>query len=73
MLPLAVLVLYIGLAPGLTLRAMDPTLNRVLARMPLKGSVPVVAAAQTNMSNVAANTLANTQKSIFAGLFSLSR
>jgi len=73
LLPLAVLVLYIGLAPGLTLRAMDPTLNRVLARMPLKGSVPVVAAAQTNMSNVAANTLANTQKSIFAGLFSLSR
>jgi NADH-quinone oxidoreductase subunit M len=28
--PLAVLVLYIGLAPGLTLRAMDPTLGRVL-------------------------------------------
>jgi NADH-quinone oxidoreductase subunit M len=30
-LPLAVLVIYIGLAPGLTLRAMDPTLTRVLA------------------------------------------
>ena len=29
-LPLAALVLYIGLAPGLTLRAMDPTLGRVL-------------------------------------------
>lgn len=29
-LPLAVLVLYIGLAPGLTLRAMNPTLTRVL-------------------------------------------
>jgi len=28
--PLAVLVIYIGLAPGLTLRAMDPTLTRVL-------------------------------------------
>jgi NADH-quinone oxidoreductase subunit M len=28
--PLAVLVVYIGLAPGLTLRAMDPTLTRVL-------------------------------------------
>ncbi|MEW6259928.1 MAG: NADH-quinone oxidoreductase subunit M [Thermodesulfobacteriota bacterium] len=30
-LPLAVLVFYIGLAPGLTLRAIDPTLNRVIA------------------------------------------
>jgi NADH-quinone oxidoreductase subunit M len=29
--PLAVLVIYIGLAPGLTLRAMDPTLGRILA------------------------------------------
>jgi NADH-quinone oxidoreductase subunit M len=29
--PLAALVIYIGLAPGLTLRAMDPTLGRVLA------------------------------------------
>ena len=28
--PLAVLVVYIGLAPGLTLRAIDPTLTRVL-------------------------------------------
>jgi NADH-quinone oxidoreductase subunit M len=28
--PLAILVIYIGLAPGLTLRAMDPTLTRVL-------------------------------------------
>ena len=28
--PLAILVLYIGLAPGLTLRSIDPTLNRVL-------------------------------------------
>jgi NADH-quinone oxidoreductase subunit M len=28
--PLAVLVIYIGLAPGLTLRAMDPTLTRIL-------------------------------------------
>jgi NADH-quinone oxidoreductase subunit M len=28
--PLAVLVFYIGLAPGLTLRAIDPTLGRVL-------------------------------------------
>ena len=29
--PLAVLVVYIGLAPGLTLRAIDPTLTRVLS------------------------------------------
>lgn len=28
--PLAILVVYIGLAPGLTLRAMDPSLDRVL-------------------------------------------
>lgn len=31
LLPLAVLVFYIGLAPGLTLRAIDPTLKRVIA------------------------------------------
>jgi|GEM_PF-2354606 NADH-quinone oxidoreductase subunit M len=29
-IPLAILVIYIGLSPGLTLKAMDPTLNRVL-------------------------------------------
>ena len=28
--PPALFVIYIGLAPGLTLRAMDPTLGRVL-------------------------------------------
>jgi NADH-quinone oxidoreductase subunit M len=28
--PLAILVIYIGLAPGLTLRAMDPTLTQIL-------------------------------------------
>ncbi len=28
--PLAILVLYIGLAPGLTLRSIDPTLNQIL-------------------------------------------
>ncbi len=31
--PLAALVIYIGLAPTLTLRAMDPTLNRVLSEV----------------------------------------
>ncbi len=31
--PLAVLVLYLGLAPGLALRAMDPTLQRVLGEV----------------------------------------
>ncbi|WP_028323632.1 complex I subunit 4 family protein [Desulfatirhabdium butyrativorans] len=30
-IPLAILVFYIGLAPGLTLKAIDPTLNRVIA------------------------------------------
>ena len=31
--PLAILVVYIGLAPGLTLRAIDPTLTRVLGEL----------------------------------------
>jgi NADH-quinone oxidoreductase subunit M len=31
--PLAVLVFYIGLAPGLTLRAIDPTLTRTLGEL----------------------------------------
>ena len=31
--PLAVLVIYIGLAPGLTLRSIDPTLGRVLTEV----------------------------------------
>jgi NADH-quinone oxidoreductase subunit M len=31
--PLAILVVYIGLAPGLTLRAIDPTLTRVLGEV----------------------------------------
>lgn len=39
--PLAVLVLYIGLAPGLVLKAIDPTLNRVLDEM--KGRTAVTA------------------------------
>jgi NADH-quinone oxidoreductase subunit M len=41
--PLAVLVIYIGLAPGLTLKAMDPTLGRVLAEFQRPGAVAVVA------------------------------
>jgi NADH-quinone oxidoreductase subunit M len=36
--PLAVLVIYIGLAPGLTLRAMDPTLNRVLNEFKIRSA-----------------------------------
>jgi NADH-quinone oxidoreductase subunit M len=46
--PLAVLVIYIGLAPGLTLRAMDPTLTRVLdelRRRPTVAAAPAEAAA----------------------------
>lgn len=34
--PLAVLVIYIGLAPGLALRSMDPTLEQVLAAFEAK-------------------------------------
>ncbi len=37
--PLAILVLYLGLAPGLTLRAMDPTLGRVLAEFHSRSAV----------------------------------
>jgi len=37
--PLAVLVIYIGLAPGLTLRAMDPTLARVLGEFRKRSAV----------------------------------
>lgn len=46
--PLAVLVVYIGLAPGLALRAMDPTLTRVLdelRRRPAAAVSPAEAAA----------------------------
>jgi NADH-quinone oxidoreductase subunit M len=42
-LPLAVLVLYIGLAPGLTLKAIDPTLNELANRFSARsGSVVAV-------------------------------
>ena len=40
--PLAVLVVYIGLAPGLTLRAMDPTLTRVLDEFRKRSAVAAV-------------------------------
>jgi NADH-quinone oxidoreductase subunit M len=40
--PLAVLVIYIGLAPGLTLRAMDPTLARVLGEFRTRSAVAAV-------------------------------
>jgi NADH-quinone oxidoreductase subunit M len=40
--PLAVLVIYIGLAPGLTLRAMDPTLARVLDEFRRRSAVAAV-------------------------------
>lgn len=63
LVPLAVLVLYIGLAPGLTLRAIDPTLNRVLERFDSKHKTAVVQTAK----------LPETQKGFFAGLFSVSR
>jgi NADH-quinone oxidoreductase subunit M len=64
LLPLAALVFYIGLAPGLTLRAIDPSLNRVLERF--SQSKPKTAVVQTAI-------LPNTQKGFIAGLFSLSR
>jgi len=40
--PLAILVIYIGLAPGLTLRAMDPTLIRVLDEFRRRSTVAAV-------------------------------
>jgi NADH-quinone oxidoreductase subunit M len=63
LLPLGILVIYIGLAPGLTLRAIDPSLNRVLDRFAPKPKTAMVA--NTNVQN--------TQKSFFTGLFSISR
>jgi NADH-quinone oxidoreductase subunit M len=61
LVPLAILVFYIGLAPGLTLRVIDPSLNRVLDRITPKPAIVKTA------------VLPNTQKGIFAGLFSSSR
>jgi NADH-quinone oxidoreductase subunit M len=63
LVPLAILVFYIGLAPGLTLRVIDPSLNRVLDRITPKPKPAIVQTA----------VLPNTQKGIFAGLFSSSR
>jgi len=63
LVPLAILVFYIGLAPGLTLRVIDPTLNRVLDRITPKPKPAIVETA----------VLPNTQKGIIAGLFSSSR
>jgi NADH-quinone oxidoreductase subunit M len=63
LVPLAILVFYIGLAPGLTLRVIDPSLNRVLDRITPKPKPAIVKTA----------VLPNTQKGIFAGLFSSSR
>jgi NADH-quinone oxidoreductase subunit M len=37
--PLAILVVYLGLAPGLALRAIDPTLERVLAEFHTRSGV----------------------------------
>ena len=61
LVPLAILVFYIGLAPGLTLKAIDPTLNRVLDRFTGKTKQAVVA------------VITSTQKSNLAGLSSLPR
>ncbi len=61
LVPLAILVFYIGLAPGLTLKAIDPTLNRVLERFTDKSKQTVVA------------VVTPTQKSNVVGLSSLPR
>jgi len=61
LVPLAILVFYIGLAPGLTLRAIDPTLNRVLERFSSKPTFVETA------------DLSKSQKGFFAGLFTQSR
>jgi NADH-quinone oxidoreductase subunit M len=64
LVPLAILVIYIGLAPGLALRAIDPSLNRILDRISPKPKTAIVETA----------ALPTPQKGIFAGgLFSLSR
>ncbi len=60
--PLAVLVFYLGLAPGLTLKAIDPTLNRILDSF--TGRKPAI---------VETAPLQNTQKGSLAGLFSSPR
>ncbi|MFZ3045891.1 MAG: NADH-quinone oxidoreductase subunit M [Desulfatirhabdiaceae bacterium] len=52
--PLAILVFYIGLSPGLTLKAMDPTLKRVLKefhnRISMTAGIPVDAAKRIDMA-----------------------
>ncbi len=63
LVPLAILVFYIGLSPALTLKAIDPTLNRVLVRFAPK---PTPAVVETKVAP-------KTQKGVFAGLFSVSR
>ena len=63
LVPLAILVFYIGLAPGLTLRVIDPSLNRVLDRITPKPKPAIVKTA----------VLPDTQKGVFARLFSVSR
>ena len=50
--PLAALVIYIGLAPGLTLRAMDPTLTRVLDEFRKRSAVAAVSPDATPPSTV---------------------
>jgi NADH-quinone oxidoreductase subunit M len=48
--PLAVLVIYIGLAPGLTLRTIDPTLTRVLDGFHSRAVVAATSAETTGSS-----------------------
>lgn len=54
LVPLAILVFYIGLSPGLTLKAMDPTLKRILtefhSRISMTAGIPVDAAKRIDMA-----------------------
>ena len=56
--PLAVLVVYIGLAPGLTLRAIDPTLTRVLGELHTRSAAVASAPESRPMPELMPQTIA---------------
>ena len=56
--PLAILVVYIGLAPGLTLRAIDPTLTRVLGELRTRSAAVASAPMNQPMQEFMPQTIA---------------
>jgi NADH-quinone oxidoreductase subunit M len=67
--PLAVLVVYIGLAPGLTLRAIDPTLTRVLGEIRTRSEAVASAPESRPMPELMPKTIAaRTEADPTAGL-----